>query len=93
MLVVAIGVTLVIRRPPKPGAPMPIPEPPIVRSPDVPRQVSPAEIRELDDLKTRFQSLAHDVAQLRRRAELLDERRDAEALSHRFDRTVAFNVP
>ncbi len=51
------------------------------------------EIRELDDLKTRFQSLAHDVAQLRRRAELLDERRDAEALSHRFDRTVALNVP
>ena len=92
VLVVGIGVTIVMRRPPPAGA-VPIPEPSIVQAPDVPRQAPPAAIRELDDLKTRFQSLAQDLAQLRRRAELLDERRDAEALSHRFDRTVALNVP
>ncbi len=72
---------------------MPSPEPPIARLGDVPRPASPATIREIDDLKTKFQALARDVAQLRRRAELLDERRDAEALSRRYNRTVALNVP
>ena len=89
VLIVAIGVTLVIRRPP----PMPIREPSIVQSRDLPQRPSPAEIRELDGLRTRFQSLAQEVAQLRRRAELLDERRDAKALSDRFHRTVGVNGP
>ena len=70
--------------------------PPSRRSPGSPtspgRRRRPT-IRELDDLKSKFQALARDVAQLRRRAELLDERRDAEALSRRFNRTVALNVP
>jgi hypothetical protein len=94
VLIAGVVAMIVARRPsPGPGRPLPSPEPSIARLGDVPRPASPATIREIDDLKTKFQALARDVAQLRRRAELLDERRDAEALSRRFDRAVALNVP
>jgi hypothetical protein len=88
-IAVVIGLAIVARRPPT----MPIPGPLVDRSPEVPGHASPAAIRELDDLKARFQALSRDVAQLRRRAELLDERRDAGSLSRRFQRTLALNVP
>jgi hypothetical protein len=94
VLALGIGATIVARRPsPKPGPPPAVADPSLVRTPDIPRPASPAAIRELDDLKTNFQALAQDLAQLRRRAELLDERRDAESLSHRFNRSVAMNGP
>jgi hypothetical protein len=94
VLAVGIGVTILTRRPaPQPVPPTPVPGPSVVRSPDVARPVSPAVIRELDELRSNFRALSHELAQLRRRAELLDERRDADALARRFERSVAFNLP
>jgi hypothetical protein len=52
-------------------------------------ETSPETIRELGDLKAQLRALSRDLAQLRGRAELLDERRDAEALARRFSRSVA----
>jgi hypothetical protein len=92
-IAVVIGVTIVTRRPSMPGPTIRDPGPSVARPPEVPRQAPPDAIRELDDLKSRFQALSRDVAGLRRKAELLDERRDAEALSHRVHQTVALNVP
>jgi hypothetical protein len=89
VLIFSIGVTIVARRLP----PTPAPDPWVAQHPDVPQQASPAAIREFDDLKAKLQALSQDLVQLRRRAELLDERKDAEALSDRFNRTVALNVP
>jgi hypothetical protein len=54
------------------------------------RQASPELIRELDGLTSDFLSLSQELAQLSRRAKLLDERRDAAALTRRF---VAMNTP
>ncbi len=92
-IAVVIGVTIVARRPPRSGPAVRDPGPSVARSPELPRQASPDAIRELDDLKSRFQALSRDVAGLRRKAELLDERRDAEALSRRFHQSLALNVP
>jgi hypothetical protein len=92
-IAVVIGVMIVARRPPMPGPIIRDPGPSVAQSPEVPHQASPDAIRELDDLKSRFQALSRDVAQLRRKAELLDERRDAEALSRRSHQRLALNVP
>ncbi len=47
----------------------------------------------LDGLGADLQALSLDLAQLRRQAELLDERRDAETLARRFDHPLALNTP
>jgi hypothetical protein len=65
--------------------------PQIVQVPAPSPQASPAVVRELDGLTANLQALSRELAELSRRAELLDERRDAENLSHRFDRFVALN--
>ena len=58
---------------------------------DKPRgQVPPEMIQELDALTSGLHTLSQELAQLSRQAELLDERRDAEELTHRF---VAMNRP
>jgi hypothetical protein len=69
------------------------PNPPIVKSPELQPQVSPKVVQELDGLKSNLQALSQELVQLRRRAELLDERRDVEALVQRFDRSLAMNHP
>jgi hypothetical protein len=57
------------------------------------RPPSPEVVRELDGLTANLKALSRELADLERRAELLDERRDAEDLSRRFDRFVAMNNP
>ena len=52
--------------------------------------VSPELDQELDSLSSGLHALAQELVQLSRRAELLDERRDAEALARR---SVAMNTP
>ena len=90
VLVVGLGVAIVARRPPPvPGPPISDVGPPLAQTGEVHRPASPATIRELDDLKSGFQSLSQELTWLRRRAELLDERKAAEALSQRLDRSVA----
>jgi hypothetical protein len=85
-------VSIVARRPSTgPTTSVSVPNPPVVAVPDVPSKTSPATARELDDLKARLRALSQDVVQLRRRAELLDERRDAEVLSRRFNRSVVLS--
>jgi hypothetical protein len=54
------------------------------------RQLSPELNQELDSLTSGLRALSQELVQLSRRAELLDERRDAEALARR---TVAMNGP
>ena len=63
--------------------------PPTVITEKPPRRASPELVRELDALTTDFLALSQELAQLSRRAELLDERRDAEALTRRY---VAMNT-
>jgi hypothetical protein len=74
---------------PRPGPPIVIAEPPAPPSPGVRSETSPETIRELGDLEVQLRALSRDLAQLRGRAELLDERKEAEALSRRFRRPVA----
>jgi hypothetical protein len=69
------------------------PFPPHVKATNPSRQASPEVVRELDGLTAKLQALSRELAGLGRKAELLDERRDAENLSHRFDRFVALNGP
>jgi hypothetical protein len=68
------------------------PFPPVVNAPNPSRHASPEVIRELDGLTADLQALSRELAALGRRAELLDERRDAENLSRRFDPFVALNT-
>jgi hypothetical protein len=63
--------------------------PPTVITEKLGGHASPELIRELDALTTDFRALSQELAQLSRRAELLDERRDAEALTRRY---VAMNT-
>jgi hypothetical protein len=63
--------------------------PPRVVGPPPTQSAPPEVIRELDSLTANLQALSRELAELGRRAELLDERRDAEHLSRRFDRFVA----
>jgi hypothetical protein len=92
-LVLGISLTIIVTR----WLPTPDVAPKIVIPPinmvNQPRPPSAVVIRELDDLKSNLQALSQDLVRLRRRAELLDERREAEALAHRFDRIVALNGP
>lgn len=87
VLVIALGVAIMASRPPPvPGPPISDVGSPLPQTGEVNRA---ATIRELDDLKSDFQSLSQELTRLRRRAELLDERKAAEALSQRLDRSVA----
>jgi hypothetical protein len=52
--------------------------------------VSPAYANELDSIASDLKILSQELAELSRQAELLDERRDAEALGRRL---VAMNQP
>jgi hypothetical protein len=65
---------------------------PVVPAPGVMPQATLNEVRELDDLKSNLQALSRELVQLRRRAELLDERRDTEALSRLLGQAVALNA-
>jgi hypothetical protein len=94
VVVIGIGLAIVVLRPLR--ATKPTVERPglaVVNALEARRQASPAVIRELDALKSKFQALSQELVQLRLRAELLDERRDAESLSHRFERPLALNGP
>jgi hypothetical protein len=66
------------------------PTSPTVKAEKARQQASPELIRELGALTSDFRSLSQELAQLSRRAKLLDERRDAAALTRRF---VAMNTP
>jgi hypothetical protein len=73
-----------MKRPVNPGAAVTIhQEKPI-------HEVPPELTAELDALSSDLHSLSQELAELSRRAELLDERRDAEALE---GRTIAMNTP
>ena len=76
------------------ASPLKIPiHPPValtVNTGTAPPQASPELNQELDSLTSGLQSLSQELVQLSRRAELLDERRDAEALVRR---SVAMNDP
>jgi hypothetical protein len=77
-------------RPPLVKPPIDAATSPTVKAEKPRRQASPVLIRELDALTSDFRSLSQELAQLSGRARLLDERRDAEALTRRF---VAMNTP
>jgi hypothetical protein len=73
--------------------PSPLKNPPvalIVNTEIAPPPASLELSQELDSLTSGLRSLAQELVQLSRRAELLDERRDAEALARR---SVAMNTP
>ena len=90
-VVMLIGLAILVLRPsPPPTERLSVP---VVNAPIARRQVSPDVIQDLDILKSKFQALSQELAQLRRRAELLDERRDAESLWRRFERPLALNGP
>jgi hypothetical protein len=89
-LALGLGQVIVTLWTKKPGRLVRDPGPMIARPDNHPQPASPATIRELDDLKSGLQSLSQELSQLRRRAELLDERKAAAALSQRLDRSVAF---
>jgi hypothetical protein len=58
---------------------------------ETPGHQAPPELkRELDSLSSDLHALSHELAQLSRRAALLDERRDADALARRY---FAMNTP
>jgi len=88
--VVLVLVAIVAWRPspapgPRPAPPVVINHPPVPPGPGV----RPETIRELGSLEVQLRALSQDLAQLRGRAELLDERKEAEALSRRFRPSVA----
>jgi hypothetical protein len=79
-----------------PWTPRPAIQPPpqsVVRGPNFTRDASPRVARELTSLASSLHDLSRELAELGRRAELLDERRDAENLARRFDRFVALKNP
>jgi hypothetical protein len=69
-------------RGPGPRPPVVIADPPA--SPDL--GVRPETVRELDGLAMKLRALSRDLALLRGRAELLDERKEAESLARRVGR-------
>ncbi len=85
---IAIAFTALRPTPVKPPIKSPVPQIATEEKPQ--RQSSPEMIHELDSLTSDLQALSRELAQLSRSAELLDERRDAEALARRF---VAMNSP
>jgi hypothetical protein len=94
VLVLVANVAWRLTRGPGPG-PRPGPAIVVANPPDSPGlgriqpETPPETIRELGDLEVRLRALSRDLAQLRGRAELLDERREAEALARRFRPSVA----
>jgi hypothetical protein len=94
MVVILVGLAILVLRP-STETKLTIERPnlPVVKSPEPRRRVSPAVTQELDTIKSKFQALSQELAQLRHRAELLDERKDAESLWRRFERPLALNGP
>ncbi len=90
---ILIGVTLVVRRRLQVTDPTAnLASTPIVTVPDHLGWPAGATTA-LDGFGADLQALSLDLAQLRRQAELLDERRDAEILARRFDHPLAMNTP
>jgi hypothetical protein len=88
-LVLAIGMAGLIARLWRPRPTIERPAPQVVRVPTTGTRAAPDMIRELDGVSASLRALSRELAELSRRAELLDERRDAENLARRFDRYVA----
>jgi hypothetical protein len=87
--VVLVLVAIVARRPWQGSEVRPGPAIVVANPPDSPKlsdrpATGPETIRELGDLEVQLRALSRELAQLRGRAELLDERKEAEALSRRF---------
>ncbi len=89
-LTMAVGLAFVALRPSPVRRPVESIGPPVVITEKPQRQDSREMMQELDALTSDLNTLSHELAQLSRQAELLDERREAEALTHRF---LAMNRP
>jgi hypothetical protein len=89
-LIVAIGLTFVALRPPPVKPPIESTDPRSVNAANPRQHGTPEMIQELDALSSGLHALSRELAELSRQAELLDERREAEALSRQF---VVMNSP
>jgi hypothetical protein len=89
-LTLAIGLALLAFWPSPVKPPIESPAVSIAKTEKPRRQISPEMTQELDALSSDLHALSQELVQLSRQAELLDERRDAEALTRQF---VVMNSP